>query len=114
MQKVRVVNDLPPSPPLAPPTPTSHTLVITNQRPKLSGNFYTVITTMNNQPNYSAGLTTEQLATAIHTAPQTLRKHLCQHGHYYGLVPRKMPNRLLLWPSDSVQRLLAQHYSKGD
>jgi hypothetical protein len=50
-------------------------------------------------------LTTEQLAKALGLKPATLRSALCTRGSYYGVTPTKMPNRQLLWPADSVQRL---------
>ncbi len=50
-------------------------------------------------------LTTEALAERLGIKPQTLRANLCRNGHYFGLRPVKMPNRLLLWPADAVERL---------
>jgi hypothetical protein len=50
-------------------------------------------------------LTTEALAAALGIKPQTLRANLCRAGHYYGLRPVKLPNRMLLWPADAVERL---------
>ncbi len=55
------------------------------------------------QPHVS----TEALAAQLGIKPQTLRAALCRNGHYYGIRPVKMPNRLLLWPSDALERLTA-------
>lgn len=52
-------------------------------------------------------LTTEALAERLGIKPQTLRANLCRNGHYFGLRPVKMPNRLLLWPADALERLTA-------
>jgi len=49
---------------------------------------------------------TEQAAAALHVRPQTLRAALCRDGHYYGIRPVKLPNRLLAWPADDIERLL--------
>lgn len=53
------------------------------------------------------GITTEQLAAPIGVKPQTIRVRLCQTGSYFGLTPQKLPNGRLLWPADSVERLLS-------
>lgn len=52
------------------------------------------------------GLTTPELAQAIGIRPDSLRVHLCRRGSYYGLRPTRLPNGRLLWPADSVERLL--------
>ena len=54
----------------------------------------------------SKKISTEQVATALCVAPQTIRAGLCRNGHYMGLRPLKLPNGRLLWPFASVQRLL--------
>lgn len=51
------------------------------------------------------GFSTEQLAQILHLKPQSLRAAICRDGHYFGLVPRKMPNGRLIWPSDALERL---------
>ncbi|MDP2833828.1 MAG: hypothetical protein Q8Q28_11180 [Pseudomonadota bacterium] len=56
---------------------------------------------------HAVHLTTEALASRLGIKPQTLRANLCRHGHYFGLRPVKTPNRFLLWPADSVDRLTA-------
>lgn len=55
---------------------------------------------------------TEALASQLRIKPQTLRAALCRNGHYYGIRPVKMPNRLLLWPADAVARLMAGQEAK--
>lgn len=43
-------------------------------------------------------VSTNEAARMLGISPQTLRANLCRSGHYFGIRPRKMPNRLLLWP----------------
>lgn len=54
-------------------------------------------------PNQS--LTTEALAARLGVKAQSIRAALCRNGSYFGLQPLKLPNRFLLWPADSVERL---------
>lgn len=51
-------------------------------------------------------LSTEQAAAALHVRPQTLRSAICRDGHYCGLRPVKLPNRMLAWPAAAVDALL--------
>ena len=53
-------------------------------------------------------LTTPELARAIGMKPDSIRVRLCRTGSFYGLRPGKLPNGRLVWPADSVERLLAQ------
>jgi hypothetical protein len=55
----------------------------------------------------AAKLTTESAAALLQVKPATMRRGLCVAGNYLGMVPRKMPNRLLLWDSGEIYRLLA-------
>lgn len=50
-------------------------------------------------------ITTELAAQRLGIRAQTLRAALSRQGHYFGLRPVKMPNRLLLWPVDAIDRL---------
>ena len=52
-------------------------------------------------------LSTEQAAAALHIRPQTLRAALCRDGHYFGIRPLKLPNRMLAWPAEGIERLLS-------
>lgn len=56
---------------------------------------------------------TEEAARRLGVAPQTLRKRLCEHGSYYGLKPRKLPSRRLLWPADEIERLISGQSGHG-
>lgn len=58
--------------------------------------------------HHSAGLSTNSLAQAIGGKPGSIRVRLCETGSYYGIKPRKLPSGRLLWPADSVERLLAK------
>lgn len=48
-----------------------------------------------------------EAAGIIRYKPQTLRRHLCINGHFYGLKPTKLPGGRLLWPLDQFERLAA-------
>ena len=52
-------------------------------------------------------LSTAQAAAALHIKPQTLRVALCRDGHYFGIRPVKLPNRMLAWPAEGIERLLS-------
>jgi len=54
----------------------------------------------------SGGLTTAQLAAHLNLKPQTLRKRSSQTGSYFGVMASKLENGRLLWPADSVEKLL--------
>jgi hypothetical protein len=60
----------------------------------------------NDVPLAARTLSTEQAAAALHIRPQTLRAALCRDGHYFGIRPVKLPNRMLAWPADAIDRLL--------
>jgi hypothetical protein len=62
---------------------------------------------MNQTTTPPAGLSTTDLARAVGLQPDSIRVHLCRAGSYYGIKPRRLPNGRLLWPADSVARLLA-------
>jgi hypothetical protein len=51
--------------------------------------------------------TTKEVAAAYNVQPQTVLAALCRHGHYLGLRPVKLPNRLLGWPADAKARISA-------
>lgn len=46
-------------------------------------------------------LVTEELALVLRRASQTIRKAYSQTGHYFGIRPVKIGNRLL-WPAKDV------------
>jgi hypothetical protein len=48
---------------------------------------------------------TKEAAIAAHAKPQTLLKHYCEKGHYYGVKPIKLPSRLLLWNLAEIEAL---------
>lgn len=49
---------------------------------------------------------TEEAAAALGIRPQTLRASYCRTGSYFGVVPTKMPNRMLRWDAEAIHRLL--------
>ena len=50
-------------------------------------------------------MNTEQLAAALHIKPASIRVRFCNTGAYYCLRPVKLPNRRLMWPTDSIEQL---------
>jgi len=51
-------------------------------------------------------MSTEQLAAALQLKAQSIRKRLSETGTYFCLRPTKLPNGRLIWPSDSVNKLM--------
>jgi hypothetical protein len=51
-------------------------------------------------------LSTEAFASQLHIKPQSIRARVCRTGSYFGILPKKLPNGRLLWPSDAAERLL--------
>lgn len=51
-------------------------------------------------------LTTKEMAQALRYQAQSLRAGVCRHGHFHGIKPFKLPGGKLLWPADSVEKLL--------
>ena len=51
-------------------------------------------------------MNTRDLAAKLGKQPQTFHAAICRRGSYYGLRPEKLPDGSLLWPDDSVERLL--------
>lgn len=56
--------------------------------------------------NGSEFILTSELARLVRRATQTIRKTYCQTGHFFGIVPVKLGNRLL-WRVSDVAALLA-------
>jgi hypothetical protein len=52
-------------------------------------------------------ISTAEFARAINSKPQTLRKHYCVCGHFYGVRPIKLPTGRLAWPAEGVESVLA-------
>lgn len=50
--------------------------------------------------------TTAALAARLGIQPQSIRAAVCRNGSYYGITPSRLPNRRLMWPSDSFERLI--------
>ncbi|EHQ52909.1 hypothetical protein ECTPHS_09463 [Ectothiorhodospira sp. PHS-1] len=56
----------------------------------------------------ATGFSTNMFADAIGLKAESIRVRLCRTGSFYGVKPGKLPNGRLIWPADSVERLLAQ------
>ena len=50
---------------------------------------------------------TDELAELMRVNSNSIRARLCREGHYFGVKPKKLPNRFLAWPRADVARLLA-------
>lgn len=57
-------------------------------------------------------LTTEEFATQHLVQAQTVRKLYAVTGSYHGVSPLRLPNRRLLWPADSIDRLAANAFGQ--
>lgn len=55
--------------------------------------------------NFPQMYTTAEAADVLKVRPQTLRRHLCEFGHYYRIRPVKMPSARLMWPAREVHAL---------
>lgn len=54
------------------------------------------------------GISTKQLAErAGGLSADGIRVRLCKTGSYFGVRPKRLPNGRLLWPEDTLERLLA-------
>lgn len=53
------------------------------------------------QRKYSTDYTSKKFLVK----PHTLHAALCRNGHYFGIRPVKLPNGLLAWPADEVDRI---------
>jgi len=51
-------------------------------------------------------LPTKNIAPHLGIQGQTMRRAYCVDGHYLGVVPTKLPNRRLLWPTEPFRRIL--------
>lgn len=49
---------------------------------------------------------TETFAAQLGVRSQSVRHALCVRGHYMGVRPIKLPNRLLRWPADAAARII--------
>lgn len=55
-------------------------------------------------------LDTDQFAAINGVKAQTVRKRLCEFGSYFGVTPRKLASRRLMWPNVQVgAETLEQH-----
>jgi hypothetical protein len=48
---------------------------------------------------------TDALAAQFMVKPNSVRSAVCRNGHYMGIRPIKLPNGLLAWPADDVDRI---------
>jgi hypothetical protein len=51
-------------------------------------------------------ITTAQLAEKCMVNPNSIRVYLCKRGHYFGLVPDKLPNGRLAWPGNWREKMI--------
>jgi len=50
-------------------------------------------------------LSTRELAALLKVRPQSIRAAVCRAGHWLGMKPVKLANRLLLWNADEALRI---------
>lgn len=48
-------------------------------------------------------LSTNDFAEQYLVLPQSVRKRYSKTGSYHGVVPKKLPNRRLLWPDCTIR-----------
>lgn len=65
---------------------------------------------MTNQINWGD---TEALAQVAGVKPASVRHSYCTRGHYLGLKPVKLPNRLLRWNLTEARRVLGLEVVEG-
>lgn len=58
-------------------------------------------------------VTTKQFSKMLGVNPDTVRRGLCVNGHYLGLKPIKMPNRMLMWPVANIDKLFSEDQKKA-
>jgi len=58
-------------------------------------------------------ISTDELAKQALTTQGTIRVRLCKTGSYFGIRPKKLPNGRLLWPADSINRLVEKASQGG-
>jgi|GEM_PF-614770 len=61
----------------------------------------------------NGGISTNALAEQLSLKPESIRVRLCNTGSYFGVVPKKLPNNRLIWPSNSYQLLVEERTSGG-
>jgi len=55
---------------------------------------------------HSDYLTTNDFAARFGVQAASVRRSLCEHGHYMGIRPIKLPNNRLLWSESEQNRIL--------
>jgi len=58
-------------------------------------------------------VSTEEYAKLHLVKPQTLLHNHCKKGHYFGVVPTKLPNGRLLWPLESENKSTVESSIRG-
>lgn len=73
---------------------------------------HTAPTTRTDYASILRNYSTDEAASLLKIRPQTLRAALCRDGHYFGVRPIKLPNRMLAWPAEAIHRLLTGEVAK--
>lgn len=63
--------------------------------------------------NDSYPLDTEEFAKANGVLPQSVRARVCRFGSYFGVIPKKLANGRLMWPSVQVETHTGQNRKVG-
>lgn len=56
-------------------------------------------------------LTTIKFAEQLLVKPETVRRSLCQNGHYMGIRPVKLPNGRLAWSEAALNDITSTYES---
>lgn len=86
--------------------PAKSCAISTSEEPAHPANKDALATRLLVRSNSDRPLTTDELAAELGISAQSIRKRYSQTGTYFGLRPVKLPNRRLLWPSDSLAQLM--------
>jgi len=58
-------------------------------------------------------ITTDEFAKRLGVQPTTVRRSHSLNGHYLGIKPIKLPNRLLMWELDTVEKIFKKSNQAG-
>lgn len=59
------------------------------------------------------GLPTKRLSDEFHVKGESIVRHVCTRGSYFGVKPNKLPNGRLDWPDDAIERVRAYKPNKS-
>lgn len=57
-------------------------------------------------------VSTKEFAYILGCTAESIRVRLCKSGSFLGIKPKKLPNRRLLWPINSINSLLDEDHAQ--